>query len=348
MKAYWGDDENSKTFHDTSGSCKLTVKGLKPGQTEVTVVYKQGDEEYRMPITVQVTAPLRVKTRISPIYVFPGALIKAPLVLCDDEGNELTEEKLAEVKIDLDKSQCKWPEELLSKAKLRKDDTEEYYYLELTAVDDPEKIGQEPEALPVSVSYTYQETEIEAEISTLSVQMKPLPEPETVEDGVTRIELPMVGEDGVDTIVTKVMVDGTELTKAEAGDPVDPADPDAPAPDPVAVWVDNAVLLKNYAPDTEVTLTLTLELRRSGAGTDEPPITQIVPMTVTIPKADPVAPEGDGTGTEQTENQNTAGNAAPEPEASQEGRLPEGAEKKTDPVPEEEAGAGEDGTAPEQ
>ena len=341
MKAYLGDAEDAKEFTDTNRSCKLTVKGLKPGQTEVTVVYKQGGEEYRMSITVQVTAPLRVKTRISPIYVFPGALIKAPLVLCDDEGNELTEEKLAEVKINLGKSQCKRPEELLSEAELKKDDTDEYYYLELTAVNDPEKIGQEPEALPVSVSYTYQETEIEAEISTLSVQMKPLPEPETDEDGVTRIELPVVEENGVDTIVTKVVVGGTELTKAEAGDPVDPADP-------VAVWVDNAVLLKNYAPGAEVTLTLTLELRRSDAGVGERPITQIVPMTVTIPKTDPVTPEGDGTGTDQTEDQNTAGNAAPEPEASQEARLPEGAEKKTDPVPEEEAGAGKGGTAPEQ
>lgn len=348
MKAYWGDDENSKTFHDTSGSCELTVKGLKPGQTEVTVVYKQGVEEYRMPITVQVTAPLRVKTEVSPIYVFPGAQIRAPLVLCDDEGKELGPEKLKDVEINLGKSQCKWPEELLEGATLHQDPDEGYYYLELTVVDDPEKIGQEPEALPVSVSYTYQGTEIEAEISTLSVQMKALPKPETDKDGVTRIELPMVGEDGVDTIVTKVMVGGTELTKAEAGNPVDPADPDAPAPDPVAVWVDNAVLLKNYDPDTEVTLTLTLELRRSDAGADERPITQIVPMTVTIPKTDPVTPEGDGTGTDQTEKQNTAGNAAPEPEASQEAKLPEGAEKKTDPVPEEEAGAGEDGTAPEQ
>lgn len=347
MKAYWGDDENSETFHDTSGSCELTVKGLKPGQTEVTVVYKQGVEEYRMPITVQVTAPLRVKTEVSPIYVFPGAQIRAPLVLCDDEGKELGPEKLKDVEINLGKSQCKWPEELLKGATLHQDPDEGYYYLELTVVDDPEKIGQEPEALPVSVSYTYQGTEIEAEISTLSVQMKPLPKPETDKDGVTRIELPMVGEDGVDTIVTKVMVGGTELTKAEAGNPVDPADPDAPAPDPVAVWVDNAVLLKNYASDTEVTLTLTLELRRSGAGADGP-ITQIVPMTVTIPKTDPVTPEGDGTGTDQTEKQNTAGNAIPEPEASQEAKLPEGAEKKTDPVPEEEAGAGEDGTAPEQ
>lgn len=347
MKAYLGNDENSNTFHDTSGSCELTVKGLKPGQTEVTVVYTQGGVEYgRMSITVQVTAPLRVKTRISPIYVFPGAQIRAPLVLCDDEGNELTEEKLADVEIDLDKSQCKWPEELLEKATLCRDPDEGYYYLELTAVNDPEKIGQEPEAMPVSVSYTYQGTEIEAEISTLSVQMKPLPEPETDEDGVTRIKLPVVDEDGVDTIVTKVMVGGTELTKAEAGDPVDPADPDAPAPDPVAAWVDDAVLLKNYAPGAEVTLTL--ELRRSDAGADERPITQIVPMTVTIPKTDPVTPEGDGTGTDQTEKQNTAGNAVPGPKGSQEVKLPEGAEKKADPVPEGDAGAGEDGTAPEQ
>lgn len=368
MKAYLGDAEDTKEFTDTNGSCKQTVKGLKPGQTEVTVVYRQGGEEYRMPITVQVTAPLRVKTRISPIYVFPGAQIKAPLVLCDDEGNELTEEKLAEVKIDLDKSQCKRPEELLEWATLHRDPDEGYYYLELTAVDDPEKIGQEPEALPVSVSYTYQGTEIEAEISTLSVQMKPLPEPETVtveDKDVTRITFEAISLDEKDeagvtvtaeTTVKEVRVD--RVKEPEPADPDNPAtDPDAaadPAEKPEAKAEGNAVLLKNYAPDTEVTLTLTLELRRSDAGADEPPITQIVPMTVNIPKAGPVTPEGDGTGTDQTENQNTAGNAATEPETSQEAKLPEGAdpalpaEKKADPVPEEEAGAGEDGTAPEQ
>lgn len=362
MKAYWGDDENSETFHDTSGSCELTVKGLKPGQTEVTVVYKQGVEEYRMPITVQVTAPLRVKTEVSPIYVFPGAQIRAPLVLCDDEGKELGPEKLKDVEINLGKSQCKWPEELLSEAELKKDDTDEYYYLELTAVNDPEKIGQEPEALPVSVSYTYQGTEIEAEISTLSVQMKPLPEPETVTvegKDVTQITFEAISLDEKDeagvtvtaeTTVKEVRIDSVK--EPEPAAPDNPAtDPDAatdPAEKPEAKAEGNAVLLKNYDPDTEVTLTLTLELRRSDAGADERPITQIVPMTVTIPKTDPVTPEGDGTGTDQTEKQNTAGNAAPEPEASQEAKLPEGAEKKTDPVPEEEAGAGEDGTAPEQ
>lgn len=362
MKAYWGDDENSETFHDTSGSCELTVKGLKPGQTEVTVVYKQGVEEYRMPITVQVTAPLRVKTEVSPIYVFPGAQIRAPLVLCDDEGKELGPEKLKDVEINLGKSQCKWPEELLKGATLHQDPDEGYYYLELTVVDDPEKIGQEPEALPVSVSYTYQGTEIEAEISTLSVQMKPLPKPETVTvegEDVTQITFEAISLDEKDeagvtvtaeTTVKEVRIDSVK--EPEPADPDNPAtDPDAatdPAEKPEAKAEGNAVLLKNYDPDTEVTLTLTLELRRSDAGADERPITQIVPMTVTIPKTDPVTPEGDGTGTDQTEKQNTAGNAAPEPEASQEAKLPEGAEKKTDPVPEEEAGAGEDGTAPEQ
>lgn len=359
MKAYLGKDENSNMFHDTIGSCELTVKGLKPGQTEVTVVYTQGGVEYgRMSITVQVTAPLRVKTRISPIYVFPGAQIRAPLVLCDDEGNELTEEKLADVKIDLDKSQCKWPEELLKKATLCRDPDEGYYYLELTAVNDPDKIGQEPEAMPVSVSYTYQGTEIEAEISTLSVQMKPLPKPETVtveDKDVTRLTFEAISLDEKDeegnpiTAVTTVKaVTEVSVKNPEPADPDNPAtDPDAAA-DPAEQPEDNAVLLKNYAPGAEVTLTLTLELRRSDAGADERPITQIVPMTVTIPKTDPVTPEGDGTGTDQTENQNTAGNAAPEPEASQEARLPEGAEKKTDPVPEEEAGAGKGGTVPEQ
>ena len=367
MKAYLGKDENSNMFHDTSGSCELTVKGLKPGQTEVTVVYKQGGVEYgRMSITVQVTAPLRVKTRISPIYVFPGAQIRAPLVLCDDEGNELTEEKLADVEIDLGKSQCKWPEELLKKATLCRDPDEGYYYLELTAVNDPDKIGQEPEAMPVSVSYTYQGTEIEAEISTLSVQMKTLPKPETVEDkDVTRITFEAISLDEKDeagvTVTAETTVKEVRVDRVKEPEPVDPdnpaTDPDAAAgsaEQPEAKAEGNAVLLKNYAPDAEVTLTLTLELRRSDAGADEPPITQIVPMTVTIPKAGPVTPEGDGTGTDQTENQNTAGNAVPEPEASQEAKLPEGAdptlpaEKKTDPVPEEEAGAGEGGTAPEQ
>ena len=355
MKAYWGDDENSKTFHDTSGSCELTVKGLKPGQTEVTVVYKQGVEEYRMPITVQVTAPLRVKTEVSPIYVFPGAQIRAPLVLCDDEGKELGPEKLKDVEINLGKSQCKWPEELLSEAELKKDDTDEYYYLELTAVNDPEKIGQEPEALPVSVSYTYQGTEIEAEISTLSVQMKALPKPETVTvegKDVTQITFEAISLDEKDEAGVTVTAETTvKEVRVDSVKEPEPADPDNPATDPAekseTKAEGNAVLLKNYDPDTEVTLTLTLELRRSDAGADGP-ITQIVPMTVTIPKTDPVTPEGDGTGTDQTEKQNTAGNAVPEPEASQEAKLPEGAEKKTDPVPEKEAGAGEDGTAPEQ
>lgn len=363
MKAYLGNDENSNTFHDTSGSCELTVKGLKPGQTEVTVVYTQGGVEYgRMSITVQVTAPLRVKTRISPIYVFPGAQIRAPLVLCDDEGKELGPEKLKDVEINLGKSQCKRPEELLEGAALHQDLDEGYYYLELTVVDDPEKIGQEPEALPVSVSYTYQGTEIEAEISTLSVQMKALPKPETVTvegEDVTQITFEAISLDEKDeagvtvtaeTTVKEVSIDSVK--EPEPAAPDNPAtDPDAatdPAEKPEAKAEGNAVLLKNYDPDIEVTLTLTLELRRSDAGADERPITQIVPMTVTIPKTDPVTPEGDGTGTDQTEKQNTAGNAAPEPEASQEAKLPEGAEKKTDPVPEEEAGAGEDGTAPEQ
>lgn len=368
MKAYLGDDEDTKQFNDTNGSCELTVKGLKPGQTEVTVVYKQGGVEYRMPITVQVTAPLRVKTGVSPIYVFPGAQIRAPLVLCDDEGKELGPEKLKDVEIDPGKSQCKWPEELLEGATLREDEDEGYYYLELTAVDDPGKIGQEPEAMPVSVSYTYQGTEIETEISTLSVQMRPLPE--AVEDkGITRIAFEAISLDEKDeagaavtaeTTVKEVRVDGVK--ELEPAVPDNPAtDPDAaadPAGQPEAKAEGNAVLLKNYAPDAEVTLTLTLELKRSGAGADEPPITQIITMTVTIPKAPagedgsegtgPVAPGGEGAGTDQTENQNTAGNAVPDPEEPQETKLPEGAEKKTDPVPEEGSGVGKDGTALEQ
>ena len=385
IEAYLGDTEGANTASDNNGSCKLTVKGLKTGQTDVTVVYVQGGVEYgRVTITVNVTATLRVKSKLSPIYVYPGAEhVVVPLVLCDDEWNELTEEKLEDVKIDPDKSVCRIPDELLSSAQLVEEEGNYYLLLEAKAVDDP---NGEAQAITVSVPYTYREAEIEPEHSMLSVVMRPLPEAKTVEEegkSVTRITFDAIPldekEEAEEPVTAETTVDEVRVVSVKNPEPTDPdntaTDPDAAegsAEQPEVKAEGNAVLLKNYAPGAEVTLELTLWLKRSDAEVDDPPITQIVQMTVTIPepKADEGSSEETDTETpkdektnseaEQAENQEAVQAAEPEqiqdPElpVGERAKLPEGpdpalpVEEKTDPVPEKDAGTGEDGTEPEQ
>lgn len=303
IKAYLGDTEGANKAPDNNRSCQLTVKGLKTGQTDVTVVYVQGGVEYgRVTITVNVTATLRVKSKLSPIYVYPGAEhVVVPLVLCDDEWNELTEEKLEDVKIDPDKSVCRIPDELLSSAQLVEEEGNYYLLLEAKAVDDP---NGEAQAITVSVPYTYREAEIEPEHSMLSVVMRPLPEAETVEEegkSVTRITFEDISLDEKDEegkpVTAETTVDEVRVVSVKNPEPTDPdnsaTDPDAAegsAEQPEVKAEGKAVLLKNYAPGAEVTLELTLWLKRSDAKEGEQPIKQTVQMTVTIPE--PKADEG--------------------------------------------------------
>lgn len=384
IEAYLGDTEEAGTAPDSNGSCQLTVKGLKTGQTDVTVVYVQGGVEYgRVTITVNVTATLRVKSKLSPIYVFPGAKnVVVPLVLCDDEWNELTEEKLEDVKIDPDKSVCRIPDELLSSAQLVEEEGNYYLLLEAKAVDDP---NGEAQAITVSVPYTYREAEIEPEHSMLSVVMRPLPEAKTVEEegkSVTRITFDAIPldekEEAEEPVTAETTVDEVRVVSVKNPEPTDPdntaTDPDAAegsAEQPEVKAEGNAVLLKNYAPGAEVTLELTLWLKRSDAEVDDPPITQIVQMTVTIPEpkadegsseeTDTETPKDEKTNSEAEQAENQAAEQAAEPEQTPEAEpaagegaeLPEEAvdltvEEKTDPVQEKDAGAGEDKTEPEQ
>lgn len=380
IEAYLGDTEEAGTAPDSNGSCQLTVKGLKTGQTDVTVVYVQGGVEYgRVTITVNVTATLRVKSKLSPIYVFPGAKnVVVPLVLCDDEWKELTEEKLGDVKIDPNKSVCRIPDELLSSAQLVEEEGNYYLLLEAKAVDDP---NGEAQAITVSVPYTYREAEIEPEHSMLSVVMRPLPEAKTVEEegkSVTRITFDAIPLDEKEPVTAETTVDEVRVVSVKNPEPTDPdntaTDPDAAegsAEQPEVKAEGNAVLLKNYAPGAEVTLELTLWLKRSGAEVDDPPITQIVQMTVTIPKpkadegsseeTDTETPKDEKTNSEAEQAENQAAEQAAEPEQTPEAEpaagegaeLPEEAvdltvEEKTDPVQEKDAGAGEDKTEPEQ
>ena len=381
IEAYLGDVEGNTTVSDNNRSCNLTVKGLELGQTEVTVVYEKGDVEYgRVTITVNVTATLRVRSEFSPIYVFPGAKnIVVPLVLCDDEWKELSQEKQADVEIDLRKSRCRWPEDLLSNAQLAGQNGD--YYLILEAVDNPEEEKfNEPQAITVSVPYTYNGAEIEAEHSMLSVEMRPLPKPEINEEtGVTLITFPEIslGKDQDESEITVV----TTVKQAEVDDVKKPAsessddqttDPDTTEePEGRVTYEDNVVSLENYAPGSEVTLELTLELSRSNATEGEQSMTQTVPMTAIIlalsenPEDGDQGAENPGGGetnseAKQAESQEAVQAAEPEqiqdPElpVGERAKLPEGpdpalpVEEKTDPVPEKDAGTGEDGTEPEQ
>ena len=381
IEAYLGDVEGNTTASDNNRSCNLTVKGLELGQTEVTVVYEKGDVEYgRVTITVNVTATLRVRSEFSPIYVFPGAKnIVVPLVLCDDEWKELSQEKQADVEIDLRKSRCRWPEDLLSNAQLAGQNGD--YYLILEAVDNPEEEKfNEPQAITVSVPYTYNGAEIEAEHSMLSVEMRPLPKPEINEEtGVTLITFPEISlgkdQDGSEiTVVTTVkQAEVDDVKKPASGSSDDQTtDPDTTEePEGRVTYEDNVVSLENYAPGSEVTLTLTLELSRSNATEGEQSMTQTVPMTAIIlalsenPEDGDQGAENPGGGetnseAKQAESQETVQAAEPEqiqdPElpVGERAKLPEGpdpalpVEEKTDPVPEKDAGTGEDGTEPEQ
>ncbi len=387
IEAYLGDTEGTTQITNGVRECRLTVNGLALGQTSVTVTYVQDGVEYgRVTITVNVTATLRVKSELSPIYVFPGAEnVKVPLVLCDDEWNELTAQKLEDVEINLSKSVCRIPEELLSSAALAGDKEGGYYlFLKALPVTDEEKFNA-AQAITVSVPYTYKKAEIEAEHSMLPVVMRHLPGPDIDEEtNAALITFPEIslGQDqnGQDimavTTVTKVSVVKVEEPKPESGSSDDQTtDPETPEkPEGTVTFEGNVVTLKGYVPGTEVTLTLDLATKRSGADTTEQPTTQTVTMTVTIPKPEPEPDEGtpenpdpekpeDGKtdlGTKQAENQETVEAAepeptqVPEPAAGEEAKLPEGpdpalpVEEKTDPVPEKDAGAGEDGTEPEQ
>lgn len=388
IEAYLGDTEGTTQITNGVRECRLTVNGLALGQTSVTVTYVQDGVEYgRVTITVNVTATLRVKSELSPIYVFPGAEnVKVPLVLCDDEWNELTAQKLEDVEINLSKSVCRIPEELLSSAALAGDKEGGYYlFLKALPVTDEEKFAA-AQAITVSVPYTYKKAEIEAEHSMLPVVMRPLPKPEavTVEDkDITRITFAPLSLDEKDeageAVTANITVKGvtevsvTEPTPESGSSDDQTTDPEPPEkPEGTVTFEGNVVTLKGYVPGTEVTLTLDLATKRSGADTTEQPTTQTVTMTVTIPKPepdegtpenpDPEKPEDGKTdlGTKQAENQETVEAAepeptqVPEPAAGEEAKLPEGpdpalpVEEKTDPVPEKDAGAGEDGTEPEQ
>lgn len=368
IKAHLGETVDATEITDNNRSCKLTVNGLELGQTSVTVVYKKDNVEYgRVTITVNVTATLRVKSELSPIYVFPGAEnVMVPLVLCDDEWKELSQEKLADVEINLSKSVCRRPEELLSSATLA-GSKEDGYYLILKALDNPEKF-EEAQAITVSVPYTYKGAEIEAEHSMLPVVMKPLPEAVIdKETGAALITFPEIslGKDQNDkdimaaTTVTAVSVSKVEEPTPGSGSSDDQTtDPDTTEkPKGEVTYKDNIVSLVDYVPGTKVTMTLTLELKRSNAEAGERPIIQTVPMTVTIlPAAEKPEDGKTDSETKQAENQETVQAAepeptqAPEPAAGEEAKLPEGpdpalpVEEKTDPVPEKDAGAGKDGT----
>ena len=95
--------------------------------------------------------------------------------------------------------------------------------------------------------------------------------------------------------------------------------------------------LKNYAPGAEVTLTLTLELRRSDGEADAPPVVQAVPVTVTIPKAEPEETQKDRSAAPEGGQAEVREDAVQEPEPA----LP--AKESMDPVPEEPGRDGEEG-----
>ena len=145
------------------------------------------------------------------------------------------------------------------------------------------------------------------------------------------------------TTVAKVEVVTVKEPEPDAAGPVEPPETTEPVetaePAPEAVGENNVVTLKNYAPGAEVTLTLTLELRRSDGEADAPPVVQAVPVTVTIPKAEPEETKPDHPDAEtqrdrgadpeggQAEVREDAVQAAQEPEPA----LP--AKESMDPVP---------------
>lgn len=349
------------------GTCTIEVTGYEQGLDDVTVTYTVGGVEYSVTITVKVTAELRVKPQTLPIYVLPGADVRVPLSLCDENWQELTAERQAAVEIVTEKSVCN-PPWMLNWAKLQKDETGGYY-LQLKAAEyDEERVQEGAQAMPVNVAYYYgkaagegENRTLSVENSTLTVEMLAPPEPELdKETGEVRLTFPAIPleQDGegpsIVTTVTEVVVNGVKEPDAagpvEPPETTEPVETAEPAPEPEVVGVGNVVTLKNYAPGAEVTLELKLELKRSDDGeADAPPVVQVVPMTVTIPKAEPeeTKPDHPDAGTQkdgsaapeagQAEVREDAVQAAQEPEPA----LP--AKESMDPVPAEPDRDGEEG-----
>ena len=402
-------------------TCELSVTGNRVGQTTVRVTYTEpgaGGRSYSLDITVYVTATLRVAPRPSPIYVYPGSLTKVPLVLCDEQGQELEmTEELRENLLINGMTAGNPPEQLQAVDKEIKEENGTYYLVMKAAEKMPtDEKGNENRTglLTVEVEYQYGqgidgEARKEKYTSTLTIEMLELPVAKPTEDGSTQIKLPAGKQDEIETVVTEVKVDGDKITQTTpetgATDPADPAKPEA-------TWVGDIVTLKNYAPGSDVTLALKLETRRSDAAEGEQPTTHEVTMTVTIPEAasaeaalselppeeplteealpeapqteevpaeeipaeEPPAgepptgetpaeePPAEEVPAEETPAENPAlktseGNTMEplaEPEEAKKAELPEGpdpalpVEGKTDPVPEKDAGAGEDETEPKQ
>ena len=153
------------------------------------------------------------------------------------------------------------------------------------------------------------------------------------------------------TTVAKVEVVTVKEPEPDAAGPVEPPETTEPvetaepAPEPEAVGENNVVTRKNYAPGAEVTLELTLELRRSDGEADAPPVVQAVPVTVAIPKAEPeeTKPDHPDAGTQKD------GSAAPEggqaevrEDAVQETEPALPAKESMNPVPEEPDRDGEE------
>ena len=250
---------------------------------------------------------------------------------------------------------------MLNWAKLQKDETGGYY-LQLKAAEyDEERVQEGAQAMPVNVAYYYgkaagegENRTLSVENSTLTVEMLAPPEPELDEKtGEVRLTFPAIPlEEGegpsIVTTVTEVVVNGVK--EPDAAGPVEPPETTEPVetaePAPEAVGENNVVTLKNYAPGAEVTLTLTLELRRSDGEADAPPVVQAVPVTVTIPKAEPeeTKPDHPDAETQRDRGADPEGgqaevreDAAKEPEPA----LP--AKESMDPVPEEPGRDGEEG-----
>ncbi len=342
------------------------MTGYEQGLDDVTVTYTVGGVEYSVTITVKVTAELRVKPQTLPIYVLPGADVRVPLSLCDENWQELTAERQEAVEIVTEKSVCN-PPWMLNWAKLQKDETGGYY-LQLKAAEyDEERVQEGAQAMPVNVAYYYgkaagegENRTLSVENSTLTVEMLAPPEPELDEKtGEVRLTFPEIPleQDGegpsIVTTVAKVEVVTVKEPEPDAAGPVEPPETTEPVetaePAPEAVGENNVVTLKNYAPGAEVTLTLTLELRRSDGEADAPPVVQAVPVTVTIPKAEPEETKPDHPDAEtqrdrgadpeggQAEVREDAVQAAQEPEPA----LP--AKESMDPVPEEPGRDGKEG-----
>lgn len=345
------------------GTCELSVRGNRAGLTTVTVTYTEPDgTEYPLDITVHVTAVLRVAPRPSPVYVYPGSLTKVPLTLCDELGQELTlnDAQRQNLIIHVDQSRCGQCA-LLQGAQMRWDEEGGYYYLTLRAIEELGDAQETTDLLPVNVEYSYQGADYD-DLSTLTIRMLEPPEPVLGEDGAVTLTFPQIDLDETDAAGNAIKAD-TVVTKVTVGTVKDPetgkSDPLASA---AVTGTDSVVTLKGYAPGAEVTLTLELATRRNGAEPTEQPTTHEVTMTVIIPEPepgeappenpDPVPPEGGTTEpeTKRAGNQEPARTAGAEPEETGEAELPEGpepaltVEEKTDPVPEKDAGAGEDGT----